>query len=403
MVLSASGRRLVFQPTLPARGATQPAPRDLLIRLDFNPRSPRGERPDGQRIHAAFQRFQPTLPARGATDVGAREHRHNAFQPTLPARGATHAVDVLLLPGAISTHAPREGSDQGPALHRRRGCNFNPRSPRGERPTRSTFSFFPALFQPTLPARGATILPPIHLPHAHYFNPRSPRGERPWAATASVQTLPHFNPRSPRGERRSAGRWARSNTRYFNPRSPRGERPHGLDSFSSFRTFQPTLPARGATPFVQFVGRGGCRFQPTLPARGATKPTAEEQRQIDISTHAPREGSDSGTPSSVASPKRFQPTLPARGATANISKFSKAELSNIAKLCIELQQKLLCFPFKSVFSPLNLPPSPHFSVRTSRRTSARLSFAPHNIKGSSGMYVCLQPKCSILFSYRLPR
>ena len=121
-----------------------------------------------------------------------------------------------------------------------------------------------------------------------------------------------------------------------------------------------------------------------------------------ISTHAPREGSDL-LDESRSLLIQFQPTLPARGATANISKFSKAELSNIAKLCIELQQKQLCFPFKSVFSPLNLPPSPHFSVRTSRRTSARLSFAPHNIKGSSGMYVCLQPKCSILFSYRLPR
>ena len=55
------------------------------------------------------------------------------FQPSLPARGAT------LLPGsgrsaeAISTLAPREGSDPNRRWRSRRSPNFNPRSPRGER------------------------------------------------------------------------------------------------------------------------------------------------------------------------------------------------------------------------------------------------------------------------------
>ena len=35
------------------------------------------------------------------------------------------------------------------------------------------------------------------------------------------------------------------------------------------RRFQPTLPARGATPFPA-SGSPGVGFQPTLPARGAT-------------------------------------------------------------------------------------------------------------------------------------
>ena len=33
----------------------------------------------------------------------------------------------------------------------------------------------------------------------------------------------------------------------------------------------------------------------------------------------------------------------------------------------------------------------------------RLLARHYRMRGSSGMYVCLQPKCSILFSYRLPR
>ena len=56
--------------------------------------------------------FQSTLPARGATRAkNALEPRPERFQSTLPARGAT-------------TVQPR---------HIRRGDDFNPRSPRGER------------------------------------------------------------------------------------------------------------------------------------------------------------------------------------------------------------------------------------------------------------------------------
>ena len=59
------------------------------------------------------------------------------------------------------------------------------------------------------------------------------------------------------------------------------------------RTFQPTLPARGATPTcVQNLLRS--TFQPTLPARGATW----SSRRVASRHNA------------------FQPTLPARGATA---------------------------------------------------------------------------------------
>ena len=100
----------------------------------------------------------------------------------------------------------------------------------------------------------------------------------------------------------------------FNPRSPHGER----------RAF-PIHPRLSA------------RFQPTLPARGATEKVAIVAVQGDISTHAPRTGSDALSckfskvlahfnprsphgerrPPSAreSSPKRFQPTLPARGAT----------------------------------------------------------------------------------------
>ena len=55
----------------------------------------------------------------------------------------------------ISIHAPRVGSDKWLKAKTLTLTNFNPRSPRGERPERSS--------------RTASVLD---------FNPRSPRGER---------------------------------------------------------------------------------------------------------------------------------------------------------------------------------------------------------------------------------
>ena len=122
-----------FQSTLPARGATPEnrrtqheyhisihAPRTgsdyasriiSLIRADFNPRSPHGERrqksqpqlgflyfnprsPHGERrALCPFARhswkFQSTLPARGATVSLHPSGKVHLFQSTLPARGAT--------------------------------------------------------------------------------------------------------------------------------------------------------------------------------------------------------------------------------------------------------------------------------------------------------------------------
>ena len=101
--------------------------------------------------------------------------------------------------------------------------------------------------------------------------------------------------------------------------------------------FQPTLPARGATGWCWHDFRrkeisthaprtgSDCllgaaswlrtTFQPTLPARGATKgDTLGDPGQI-ISTHAPRTGSDTVEQVEIYDQNGFQPTLPARGAT----------------------------------------------------------------------------------------
>ena len=191
----------LFQPTLPARGATDGLASSLALVLQisthapregsdggaagplhcraisthaphegsddsksptrvtiehFNPRSPRGERPECHRqspgappisTHAPREGsdassstsicpstgFQPTLPARGATMGQTASVSTRPFQPTLPARGATVPGQLPRVHVAISTHAPREGSDLAFFRQRLPLYHFNPRSPRGER------------------------------------------------------------------------------------------------------------------------------------------------------------------------------------------------------------------------------------------------------------------------------
>ena len=105
-----------------------------------------------------------------------------AFQSTLPVWGATSRYFPRPLGGTISIHAPRVGSDlrplrEGPArgisIHAPRVgsdqdhflvvlllCDFNPRSPCGERRTSNRGPAQGCGFQSTLPVWGATAPQP---------------------------------------------------------------------------------------------------------------------------------------------------------------------------------------------------------------------------------------------------
>ena len=169
--------------------------------LDFNPRSPCGER------HVV---------------LGSR-HVHGRFQSTLPMRGATRKLYDYYRRRFISIHAPHAGSDGGVDAVCGVVRDFNPRSPCGER--RSGFSFSLQVSPISIHAphagsdhgcfdvRAAPVVISIHAPHAGsdrfhsmdvpkgwHFNPRSPCGERPIFSCGNV-TPSDFNPRSPCGER----------------------------------------------------------------------------------------------------------------------------------------------------------------------------------------------------------
>ena len=169
---------MAFQPTLPARGATQTV-----------------------RGAGGTQKFQPTLPARGATQAGHMPGIFQVISTHAPRTGSDHVNAFIARAGLISTHAPRTGSDGHDPAERRNRHDFNPRSPHGERLSRVLFALHNRPFQPTLPARGATNQRGC-VSRCDAFQPTLPARGATCAVLRGERAETHFNPRSPHGERR---------------------------------------------------------------------------------------------------------------------------------------------------------------------------------------------------------
>ena len=101
-----------FQPTLPMRGATFLLRFKRSLAIDFNPRSPCGERLSRAR-RGCGQRgyFNPRSPCGERQDFFVCHDVLYEFQPTLPMRGATMDAVRSSDNYDISTHAPHAGSD----------------------------------------------------------------------------------------------------------------------------------------------------------------------------------------------------------------------------------------------------------------------------------------------------
>ena len=172
-------KNALFQPTLPARGATRAAPRPLghpvisthaprtgsddtpqgymMALSDFNPRSPHGERRFTCNVGRIACDISIHAPRTGSDGQQAYEYEKTIFISIhAPRTGSDARLAALSDMLEISIHAPRTGSDDKHAV-RTSGCagDFNPRSPHGERRFSNTTS---AIYS--------------------NFNPRSPHGER---------------------------------------------------------------------------------------------------------------------------------------------------------------------------------------------------------------------------------
>ena len=78
--------------------------------VDFNPRSPHGERPITTAGRATPVIFQSTLPARGATHEMRHTYISIIFQSTLPARGATRLTRAGSGTGRFQSTLPARGA-----------------------------------------------------------------------------------------------------------------------------------------------------------------------------------------------------------------------------------------------------------------------------------------------------
>ncbi len=174
-------------------------------------------------------------------------HVKQSFQSTLPAGGAT----------ALRRFA------------RRSHQYFNPRSPRGERPSDRHQASLLAKFQSTLPAGGATQ-----------------RLKSPYGSVEFQSTLPAG------GATVAFPNKTRSLT-YFNPRSPRGERLDCVPIEQLYGTISIHAPRGGSDVIIRSAVFCCCLFQSTLPAGGATLPQLGRHARL----------------------MPFQSTLPAGGAT----------------------------------------------------------------------------------------
>ena len=284
--------------------------------VDFNPRSPCGERPS----------------------FTSRRCCGWTFQSTLPVWGATSCYTILDHLFPISIHAPRVGSDFAGEIPLRHPDYFNPRSPCGERRCVRAAGH-----------EGPEIS--IHAPRVG-SDPKRP---------CSAASPTNFNPRSPCGERRQQTR-SRPETSYFNPRSPCGERRRRRRNRGFIIAFQSTLPVWGATfpvlpnkPIGDIsihaprVGSDSilavtvCRsvyFNPRSPCgerQVAGGPTAVGGI---ISIHAPRVGSDSSRISKRKLANNFNPRSPCGERLALSSNSQASENFNPRSPCGERRTKL---------------------------------------------------------------
>ena len=194
--------QVVFQSTLPSRGATG-------ILCGFNPKKV----------------FQSTLPSRGATAglLAAREDMRY-FNPRSPRGERLRFAENRQICFLISIHAPLAGSDYFSTTHAAVLSYFNPRSPRGERPFHICHRLGCrkiSIHAPLAGSDGYRVL----CAGNHKISIHAPLAGSDTSTSSGTTPMCYFNPRSPRGERRGAAAGHRDVAR-----------------------FQSTLPSRGATP-----------------------------------------------------------------------------------------------------------------------------------------------------------
>ena len=192
--------------------------------INFNPRSPCGERLVKLKRYRGSTFISIHAPRVGSDySLTMRCLAGCAFQSTLPVWGATDCSRTTTKHVMISIHAPRVGSDLDDMVGKtvtiefqstlpvwgatllavKNGVfsnNFNPRSPCGERLSRSRVVICSGVFQSTLPVWGATGFE-LYAEIKFGISIHAPRVGSDKCVEAMAVERYDFNPRSPCGER----------------------------------------------------------------------------------------------------------------------------------------------------------------------------------------------------------
>ena len=184
------------------------------------------------------------------------------FLSTLSLRRATAPQQENGQAATISIHALLAESDPGPKVMTPDRYYFYPRSPCGER-------------------RSKTL---SRQPRSRNFYPRSPCGERLFLRCGPM-TRRYFYPRSPCGERRTSPGHPGGSQRYFYPRSPCGERHTETGTGPSRSNFYPRSPC-GERPVQRLMQCMRHDFYPRSPCGERPDQHQEGPGPVPISIHA---------------------------------------------------------------------------------------------------------------------
>ena len=302
----------------PRTGSDNPPGKDPRGHLDFNPRSPHGERHWQRRSRAGSAHFNPRSPHGERLISGEHNRIILSISIHAPRTGSDDRQPVLRLDGRHFNPRSPHGERPFAASAGQKSANFNPRSPHGERLVRDglrgsvgaisihaprTGSDLPLLrqarrarrFQSTLPARGATD---EHLDsnQQRQISIHAPRTGSDWYLRR-VRNAAGISIHAPRTGSDAFRSIHSLDVMNFNPRSPHGERHSAVTLLSRCCPFQSTLPARGAT-VISYTPSVPAIISIHAPRTGSDGQLATEVGNVEaISIHAPRTGSDHKIPS----------------------------------------------------------------------------------------------------------
>ena len=151
----------------------------IALILDFNPRSPCGERrPSSCSCNPDVLYFNPRSPCGERHKITSKCWKSSGFQSTLPVWGATMSKILLAITNCHFNPRSPCGERQQTQRKNRRAADFNPRSPCGERRSRLPLSSEIQPISIHAPRVGSDNGSQHRLQPDKNFNPRSPCGER---------------------------------------------------------------------------------------------------------------------------------------------------------------------------------------------------------------------------------